>query len=662
MQRVANTTWRMLAQRPKCDLPPHGLDAVWHRAVGLAGRFSLNRSGFLRQADRIVAMKTSFLHCSDRKLRDMIWPLRDRYRLGRNTAEDRDLAFAIVGEVAARTVGLRPFREQIAAALALEAGCVAEMATGEGKTLVATMPAVLAGWRGRGCHVITANEYLAQRDAELMDAIYRFCGLTVGCLEPGMAPAQRKQAYDAHITYCTNKDVAADFLRDRLLIGSLQGLPSVLLSRMVGGHGTRIERLVQRGLACAIVDEADSVFIDDAITPLLISGESPNPDHVDAYTQAARLSGGLDPATDFMIDRHYREINLTPAGKRRLAELAHPLGGLWTGARRREELVLQALAATAFFIRDKQYVVDDNKVVIVDEFTGRLMPDRTWRNGLHQAIETKEGLEINLAKETYARISFQRFFRLYRKLSGMTGTITEAQAELWGTYRLPVISVPTHRPCRRIVMPDRVFTTATAKGQAVVKAICAVHRTGRPILIGTRSIRESEYLSGLLAARGVAHRLLNAVRQESEAQIIAGAGQKNRITVSTNMAGRGTDIQLGAGVAALGGLHVIATERSDARRIDRQLFGRCARQGEPGSAQAFVSLEDELIQKHARLIALATKQFYCSKDQEIASAFWRWLTDDIQCRAERVSLRMRRDVLSADNWIDDHLGFAANHI
>ena len=662
MERLDSETWRMLAQRPTIKAPPQGLDAMWLRAAGLAGRLFRNRSRFLRQADRIVAMETSFLHCSDRKLRDLIAPLHDRFRLGRDTAEDCNLAFAIVREVATRVVGLRPFREQIAGALSIEAGCVAEMATGEGKTLVATMPAVLAGWRGRGCHVITANEYLAKRDAKLMDAIYRFCGLTVGCLEPGMTQAERKQAYDAHITYCTNKDVAADFLRDRLLIGSLQGLPSVLLSKMVGGRGTGIDRLVQRGLACAIVDEADSVFIDDAITPLLISGESPNPDHIEATTQAALLSGGLDPSTDFRIDRHYREIHLTPAGKQHLAELAQPLGGLWAGSRRREELVLQALAAKAFFIRDKQYVVDDNKVVIVDAFTGRLMPDRTWRDGLHQAIETKEGLEINLAKETYARISFQRFFRLYRKRSGMTGTVTEAQAELWGIYRLPVIPVPTHRPCQRMVMPDRVFTTAAAKWEAVVKVICVVHRTGRPILIGTRSIRESEYLSGLLAAKGVAHRLLNAVRQASEAQIIAGAGQEGQITVSTNMAGRGTDIQLGAGVAVLGGLHVIATQRADARRIDRQLFGRCARQGDPGSAQAFVSLEDELIQKQARLIALAMKQYYCSKDKEISSVFWRRLIDHLQCRAERVSLRMRRDVLSADNWIDHHLGFAANEI
>jgi preprotein translocase subunit SecA len=342
--------------------------------------------------------------------------------------------------------------------------------------------------------------------------------------------------------------------------------------------------------------------------------------------------------------------------------MAEPLGGVWKGWRRREELVSQALAAGAFFIRDKQYVVDDDKVVIVDEFTGRLMPDRTWRDGLHQAVEAKEGLEINLPKETYARISFQRFFRLYRKLSGMSGTVAEAQAELWGIYRLAVVPIPTHRPCQRMVMPDRMFTTAAAKWEAVVAEIDAVHRTGRPILVGTGGIRESEYLSDQLKSIGLPHRLLNAVRQATEAQVIAEAGKMGRITVSTNMAGRGTDIRLGAGVAELGGLHVIATERFDARRIDRQLFGRCSRQGDPGSARAFICLEDELIQKHTRMIAIALRKLFCYNNRDISSIFWRRLTDTLQCRAERVSFRMRRDVLSADNWLDEHLGFAANDI
>ncbi len=652
----------MLSERPKCEKPPCGLDALWHRAAGLAGRFAHSPRHFLRQADRIMAREEDYRYVSDRKLRDLMAPLHDRFRRGRDTTEDRDLAFALLREVASRELGLRPYREQLAGALALEAGCVAEMATGEGKTLVAALPAVLAGWRGRGCHVITSNEYLAHRDAEWMNAIYRFCGLSVGCITQGMVPAERKQAYQAHVTYCTNKEVAADFLRDRLVIGHLQGLPEALLSKMATGRGDRIDRLVQRGLACAIVDEADSLFIDEAATPLLISGEGPNQVHIEAYEQAEQLVHMLDQSTDYRIDPQHREAHLTAAGKQRLAALAEPMGGLWTGRRRREELVLQALAARAFFIRNKHYVVDEGKVLIVDEFTGRLVPDRTWRDGMHQAVEAKEGLRINLPKETYARISFQRFFRLYRKLSGMSGTVAEAQGELWGIYRLPVVPIPTHRPSRRIVMPDRVFTTAADKWKAVIEEICAVHRTGRPILIGTGGIRESAYLSDQLAAKGVAHRLLNAVRQASEAQIIADAGQKGRITVSTNMAGRGTDIRLGSGVAELGGLHVIATERFTARRIDRQLFGRCARQGDRGSVRAFISLEDELLQKNGQWISIAMRRFYCNDNRQISSALQRRLIEAIQRRAENVSLRMRRHVLSADNWLDHHLGFATKDL
>ena len=312
------------------------------------------------------------------------------------------------------------------------------------------------------------------------------------------------------------------------------------------------------------------------------------------------------------------------------------------------------------YVRDKHYVLDGDKVVIVDEFTGRLMPDRSWRDGLHQAVEAKEGVPINLPKETYARISFQRFFRLYRKLSGMSGTVAEAQAELWGIYRLPVIPIPTHRPCMRRAMPDRVFTTRAKKRQAVIEEIGAVHRSQRPILIGTGSIRESEHLSDRLRSAGIDHRLLNAVQHASEAQIIAEAGQQGRITVSTNMAGRGTDIQLGPGVAEMGGLHVIATERFSARRIDRQLSGRCARQGDPGSTQVFVSLEDDLIQKNARMIAAIVGRFYGQPGREISSAFWRQVIGSIQKQAERAAARTRRDVLSADHWLDQHLGFAAN--
>ncbi len=660
MESVVNTQWRMLAQTPQGGVVPRGLDALWHRLAGRAEEWRCRPRHFLQTAERILTREKDLAHLADDRLRGLMAALRPRFQMQRDTPADREQAFAILREVAARTVGLRPYREQVAAALALEAGYVAEMATGEGKTLVATLPAVLAGWRGRGCHVITANDYLAARDADLMRAVYHFSGLSVAGITQEMPAESRQQAYRADVTYATNKEVAADFLRDRLLKGNLTGLPSALLAK-IAGRGNQIDRLVQRGLECAIVDEADSVFIDEAATPLLISGQGTNQEQVEAYEQAATLARQLDASKDYKVDSKARSVHLTIAGQTRLARLAESLGGLWTGRRRREELIRQSLIARLFFLRGKHYVVDDGQVVIVDDFTGRVMPERTWRDGLHQAVEAKEGLTIKLPKETQARISFQRFFRMYRKLAGMSGTVAEARSELWGIYRLPVIAIPTHRPCRRVVLPDRVFATAQAKWAAVVEDVDRRHGTGRPILIGTGSIRESEYLSGLLKARNLPHHLLNATRQASEAAIIAAAGRKAQITVATNMAGRGTDIKLGTGVARRGGLHVIATQRFEARRIDRQLFGRCARQGDPGSCQAFISLEDELVQKHRRrLTAVLRDRRGRAVKPEISSTGWRRSIAAFQRRAERVSARMRQDVLFADNWLDDHLGFAAN--
>ena len=655
---VPSTTWRMLSQRRNDSELPRGLDAIWDKAVGLVDRLAPRRSRFLEQAERIVDTEKRYRQISDHKLHDMTSQLHERFRLGRDTLDDRNLAFTLVREVAARQVGLRPFPVQVAGALAIETGCITEMATGEGKTLVATMPAVLAGWRGRGCHVLTANEYLACRDAELMEPVYKFCGLQVASIQQHTTPIERRQAYNADITYSTSKEVAADFLRDQLIIGRLHGLPSAILGKIGGGAASQADRLVQRGLECAIVDEADSVLIDEAVTPLIISGEGPNPEYVDAYVQASHLAGSLDPSRDFRIDGRYREIQLTTVGKQRLAEQAASLKGPWSGMRRREELVIQALVARAFFIRDKEYVIDNEKIVIVDESTGRLMPDRTWREGLHQAIEAKEGLDITLPKATFARISFQRFFRLFRKLSGMTGTGFEAQAEFWQIYHLPMVAIPTNRPCIRKVMPDRVFTNTDGKWAAVVAEAKRVHRTGRPILLGTRSVWASEHLSRLLTAKGLEHQVLNAIRHVEEARIIAAAGEQGCITVATNMAGRGTDIRLGKGVATLGGLHVIATERHESKRVDRQLYGRSSRQGDPGSALAFVSLEDELLQRHARLRAAVLARRHGQSDREISSPFSRRLVDGAQHRAEQKALRQREGVLRTDSWLDEYLGFA----
>ena len=637
---------------------PKGLDAAANRVAGWAGRLAWRCGRFLGEAKRVLALEPHFAEMADSTLREAAGMFRERFRLGRQTDDDLHRAFALVREVAFRQIGEKPFLVQVAAALALHAGSVAEMATGEGKTLAATMPATLAGWTGRGCHVITVNDYLARRDAEWMSQIYRFCGLTAAWIEQDMSPPDRRAAYRADITYCTNKEVTADFLRDRLALGRTQSLPVALLAKIADGAGAGTDRLIQRGLHYAIIDEADSILIDEAVTPLIISGEAPNAEQVEAFRQAAQLAGELELKTDFRPNARHREVNLTAVGKRRLAQLAEPLGGIWHGARRREELVVQALTARQFYLRDKQYVIDDGKVVIVDEFTGRLMPDREWRDGLHQAVEAREGLEVNPPKDTYARVSFQRFFRMYRKLSGMTGTAAEARAEFWQIYRLPVVVIPTNRPCIRKLPLDRVFATEAAKWRAIVAEIIRIHQTGRPVLVGTRSVRASEHLSRLLTEADLEHQVLNAVRHKEEAQIVAAAGGRGEITVATNMAGRGTDIKLGRGVADLGGLHVIATDRHEAGRIDRQLFGRAARQGDPGSAQAIVSLEDELVRRHGPHASAALRRRHGQTDHEISSPLTRRLFDATQNRAERQALAQRKAVLRTDDWLDEHLGFA----
>ncbi len=648
----------MLSNPAADEQLPKGLDAIWNAASGLVNRTVPRRHRFLRRAARVVALQKQFENLSDAKLRETAQEFRDLFRLGRETPADLDRAFALVREVAVRQIGERPFLVQVAGALALEAGCVVEMATGEGKTLTATMPAAVAGWRGKGCHVITFNDYLASRDAEWMGRIYRFCGLTVKHVEQGMALPERHEAYQADITYCTNKEVTADFLRDRLALGRLRNLPAALLTKIADGSGSGTDRVVQRGLHHAIVDEADSILIDEAVTPLIISGEAPNPEQVQAFIQAARLGARLETPRHYRVNRRYREVDLTPRGKQRLAELCEPLGGIWSGARRAEELVVQALTAAQFYLRDKQYVVNEDKVVIVDEFTGRLMKDRTWRDGLHQAIEAKETIQVNPPKDTYARISFQRFFRMYHKLSGMTGTASEAWREFWQIYRVPVVVIPTNRPCIRKVLPDRVFAREAAKWKAIVNEIRRFHEIGRPILVGTRSVRASEHLSKLLSAEHLEHEVLNAVRHAEEARIVAGAGQPGKITVATNMAGRGTDIRLGKGVAELGGLHVLATERHEAGRIDRQLFGRSARQGDPGSGQAVVSLEDELVIRHAPHVAALLRRRHGRTEHKISSPVTRQPFEFAQRRAERLALRQRKGVLRTDNWLDEYLGFA----
>ena len=618
-------------------------EITWRDALARARGSSvqLGLSGFDIHLDAIERHERDLRALADDALRARVEALRASHH-ARPRADVRAEVFALTRDAARRALGQRPYDVQLVAALALDRGAVVEMQTGEGKTLTATMPVALQALAGRGAHVLTFNDYLARRDAEWMGPIYHLLGLSVGTVQQGMDPAARRRAYAADVTYVTAKEAGFDHLRDQLV--------------------ERPADLVHRPRAFALVDEADSLLIDEAVTPLIISAAHKNELLNEAGVIAQRIVADLEVEADYRTNLRYKEIELTADGRRKLDERAAHLPGLWRGQDRRLELIRQALVAREFFLRDKHYIIVEGKIVIVDEFTGRPMPQRTWREGMHQAIEAKEGLPISDPAETIARLSFQRFFRCFHRLSGMTGTAREAAGELWQVYRLPVISIPTNRRCIREHWPDRFFLTETEKWSAVVDEIERLHATGRPLLVGTRSVLASERLGSMLTERGLEFKLLNATRLKEEAEIIALAGERGRITIATNMAGRGTDIKLGHGVATTGGLHVIATERHESGRVDRQLFGRAARQGDPGSAQAFVSAEDELIRRHLpkpahRLLERSLKSRLPGNERVACAAFAL-----AQRQAQNLALKQRRAVLRADTWLEESLSFAGGDV
>jgi len=605
------------------------------------------RLGRIVEATDASAAGTELL--SNAELRSRAAALRSRLR--RQGTSDPALAgeaFALVREAASRTIGQRHFDVQLIGGWALLNGMIAEMETGEGKTLTATLAAATAALSGRAVHIITVNDYLAERDAQWMRPIYEALGLTVGCIKGGMDPDSRRAAYGCDVTYCSNKEIAFDYLRDRMVLG---GKPRALAMRLEALTGVGIRRrLLLRGLQFAIVDEADSVLIDEARTPLILSAAAEHSQEETVHRQALDLAKQLS-AADYTIRDD--GIEITDSGGNKLEQLARSLTGIWRGPRRREQLVRQALTALHVFKRDQHYLMRENKVVIVDEFTGRLMPDRSWEQGLHQLIEIKEDCEVTGRRETLARISYQRFFRRYVHLAGMTGTASEVARELWAVYGLRVARIPTHKPVRRVRNPDRIYGSSDSKWQAVVANIEQHRRAGRPILVGTRSVKASEHLASLLDEAQVPYRLLNARQDRDEAEIIARAGEPGCITVATNMAGRGTDIKLAPGVAEGGGLHVIATELHDSGRIDRQLFGRGGRQGDPGSCEAILALEDDLVESFFPLAAgrLSGSDAVPERLGSLAFRVAQW-------RAERTHSRARRDLLDLDDYLGDVLAFA----
>lgn len=531
---------------------------------------------------------------------------------------------------------------------------ITEMGTGEGKTLVATLAACSAAATGAAVHVVTTNDYLAERDAEKNLPLYHFFGLSVGVVKQGMQPPERQAQYANDIVYVSNKEIVFDYLKDRIATKGAS-LSQYLLRGLYKNNNPQV---LLRGLPVAIVDEADSVLIDEARTPLIISETLPDDIGSEVYQTAIDYASQLVQGEHFVIGAH-REIAIPPQGKNFIDELCKNLEGLWSSTIWRHDLIENAIKALYLFHRDEHYIVADNKIQIVDEFSGRVMPDRSWERGLHQMIEAKEGCEISGLRRTLSRITYQRFFKKYILLSGMTGTATEISSELRSVYDLQVLKVPPHKPSRRQRLPNQCWLNSNELWVAVTQRSIELSREGRAVLIGTRSVEASEYLSNLFIEKNIEHTVLNARQDREEADIVARAGESGRITIATNMAGRGTDIKLDDAVKESGGLHVILTEIHESARIDRQLFGRSARQGEAGTTEAFLSLEDEIFSRFAptllKLITRITKH-----SGRIPPRLLTLLIRYTQAVAEIHNARVRTITIKEDNKFQRLLAFSNN--
>ena len=552
------------------------------------------------ELDKINALEPEVQKLTDKELRKKSLSLRYRARSGEPLTRLLPEAFALVREAAVRNIGMRHFDVQMLGGIAIFNNSIVEMQTGEGKTLTATAPMYLHALSGKGTMLATVNDYLAARDAELMGPVYKALGMKVGVIQTQQPTAQRRDAYQCDITYGTAKEFGFDFLRDRLLLRRIREGQTDILGAMLENKRINNEQPTQREIPYfCLVDEADSILIDEASTPLIISAlpTEEQKQEVAAYKWAADNVYEFVEDEDYEYDHEKKTVELTRKGRLKARQLPKPDEMATTGLFHVYEYVQRAIKVDREYKLDQQYVVRDGEIVIVDEFTGRLGEGRKWRDGIHQAVEAKEGVEVTVATGQAARITVQDFFLRFEHLGGMTGTAWASKTELHKIYRCHVIPVPTNRPPRRVKLETLVYPTEKAKWLAIVKEIQELHSMGRAILIGTRTIDKSEILSTLLQKVGIEHQVLNANHIEAEAGIVADAGQWGKVTVSTNMAGRGTDIRLPDEVLQIGGLHVICTELHESARIDRQLIGRCGRQGDPGSYRQYLSLEDEIIEK-----------------------------------------------------------------
>jgi preprotein translocase subunit SecA len=580
------------------------------------------------QVEAINSLEPEIKKLSDQEMQEKIKDWRGQIEAGKDLDSLLPEVFALVREASVRTLGLRHFDEQLIGGIVLHKGMIAEMKTGEGKTLVATLPVVLNALTGKGVHVITVNDYLAARDAEWMGQVYKFLGLSVGVITNEMNDEQRREGYAADITYGTNNEFGFDYLRDNMKFYA--------------------DQLAQRELNYAIVDEVDSILIDEARTPLIISG--PSDENTSMYSRIDRIIPSLEKEQDFTIDEKAKSVALTDEGVQKCEDILN-IDNLFDPKNiSYQHHVLQALKAHYLFTRDKDYIVKDGQVIIVDEFTGRLMPGRRFSEGLHQALEAKENVKVESENQTLASITFQNYFRMYDKLAGMTGTADTEAVEFKQIYNLDVAVIPTHEPMVRKDFPDVVYRTQEEKFQAIAEDLKDLYQKGQPVLVGTTSIENSEHLSNKLKKMRVPHEVLNAKHHEREAQIVAEAGEKGRVTIATNMAGRGTDIVLGDGVRELGGLHILGTERHESRRIDNQLRGRSGRQGDPGSSRFYLALDDDLLRLFGseRISGLMDKMGM-EEGQAIENNMISRAIENAQRRVEGHNFEIRKQLLEYDD-------------
>ena len=582
-------------------------------------------------ANEIVKLEDKYATLSDEALKHKTEEFKERLALGESLNDILVEAFAVVREVDYRVLGEKPYFVQILGGLAIHYGNIAEMKTGEGKTLTETMPAYLNALDGKGVHIVTVNEFLARRDSEWMGNIFRFLGLSVGLNLRELNATEKKEAYNADILYSTNNEIGFDYLRDNMVV--------------------RSEDRVQRPLNFCIVDEVDSILIDEARTPLIISGGKQNSKNL--YLEADKAVKSLTEE-DYDLDQKSKNVSITESGTKKLEKFFH-LDNLYDyGNSALVHHINNALKANYGFKKDVDYVIDNGEIIIVDPFTGRLMHGRQYSEGLHQALEAKENVKINDETQTLATITFQNLFRMYKKLSGMTGTAKTEEEEFRDIYNMYVIQIPTNKPIARVDLPDLVYSTEDGKYEAIVKCIKEIHKTGQPILVGTISVENNERLSSMLKKEGLAHEVLNAKNNAREAEIIAKAGEKGAITIATNMAGRGTDIKLGKGVKELGGLYVIGTERHESRRIDNQLRGRSGRQGDPGTSQFFVSFEDDLMRRFGTdKVKTMVMALGLVGDQAIRSKSLTRSIETAQKKVEGNNYDMRKNLLDYDNVVNE---------